>query len=119
MARKAFVVLFGFVLVTMVTAESNREVFNSWVGYHYTQLNGKFSGSVSFNGNSITYDTSWVETRQEYVPSTGITDASGNTIGKSRSSRTQTYQIKHERWVTFYFDQNGVITTWRSYGWPM
>jgi hypothetical protein len=119
MTRKALVVVFGFVLVTMAAAESNREILNSWIGSHYTKLNGKFSGTVSYNGNSVTYDTSWVETRQQYVPSTGVIDANGQTIGPQRSSRTQTYQIKHERWVTFYFDGNGYITTWRSYGWEV
>jgi hypothetical protein len=117
MAKKAFVVLFGFVFVAVVTAQSNREVFNSWVGSHYTKLTGNFRGTVSYNGNSITFDTSWTETRARYVPSTGVVDASGRTLGNQRSSRTEYYQIRHERWVTFYFDQNGIITTWRSYGW--
>jgi hypothetical protein len=49
--KKALVALLGFVCVTIATAASNREIFDSWVGCH--------------------------------------------------------------------FDENGIITTWRSYGWQM
>jgi hypothetical protein len=117
MARKAFVVLFGFMLVTMVAAESNRDVFNSWIGSHYSKLNGKFSGTVSYNGNSVTYDSSYTSTERRYVgPEINVGSRAGSGYVRNRDP-WENYQVYHERWVTFYFDRNGIITNWRSYGW--
>jgi hypothetical protein len=96
--------------------KSNREIFNSWVGHYYTELGSNIAGRVSYSGNSITYDSSWTETKETYIPSRGTSSMEGQ-IGPSSSAGTETYYIEHERWVTFYFDENGIITTWRSYGW--
>ena len=115
--KKVLIIALGFVFVSIVVADTNRQIFNSWIGCHYTDLGGNIAGRVSYNVNSITYDSSWTETKTRYIPSTGTSDmGGGNTIERSR---TETYTISHERWVTFYFDQNGIITTWRSYGWKM
>jgi hypothetical protein len=112
----AFILLMSSVLVAMVTAQSNRAIFNSWVGHHYTELNGNIAGRVSYNGNSITYDSSWTE--DEKVWKAGSFNTYTGQRGESGWVRTGR-KITYERWVTFYFDGNGIITTWRSYGWEM
>jgi hypothetical protein len=117
--KKLFVLVLVFAAAAMVTADTNRQIFNSWVGCHYTQLGGNIAGRVSYNGNSITYDSSWTEVKREWVGPTGVTSANGRRVGGRMEAETRTYEIRHERWVTFYFDQNGIITTWRSYGWKM
>ena len=59
--KKAFIVLLGFLVVAIAAADSNRQIFNSWVGRHYTKLGRNIAGSVSYDGNSITCDSSWTE----------------------------------------------------------
>jgi hypothetical protein len=122
--RKTLVVLLGFALATLAAAKSNREIFNSWVGHHYTKLGAKIPGRPSYSGNSVTYDSTWTETRaQSRPPSIGTADIVHGrgliTTGKVEPGRIEYYTVTHERWVTFYFDSKGMITTWRSYGWPM
>jgi hypothetical protein len=119
--RNALVLLLGFAFAALVAAETNRELLNSWIGHHYTELGSNISGKVSYNGNSVTYDSSWTEVKMQYVPGSGGASAvlGQGTIGEYRPPRSVPYEIYHERWVTFYFDANGIITTWRSYGWAM
>jgi hypothetical protein len=113
--KKAFVMVLGFVVVSIVTAASNRDVFNSWVGHHYTALGRNIAGRVSYNGNSITYDSSWTEDEKVWKAGSFNT-YTGQGTGQSGWVPTGR-KITYQRWVTFYFDENGIITTWRSYGW--
>jgi hypothetical protein len=110
-------VLLTFGSVFTATAQSNSEIFNSWIGSHYTKLSGKIPGRVSYNGNSVTYDSSWNEIKSRYAPRGG---RSGGIAGSGTESLAtpyyEDYQVYHERWITFYFDKNGIITTWRSKG---
>jgi hypothetical protein len=115
--KKAFLVLLGFVFVTIVTADTNRQIFNSWVGYHYTKLGGNIAGRVSYNGNSITYDSSRTVVKERYIPAQGAAGVDGTS--NLQSARTESYEVRYEQWVTFYFDRNGIITSWRSYGWKL
>ncbi|MDR0408997.1 MAG: hypothetical protein LBH18_01165 [Spirochaetaceae bacterium] len=114
--KKLFIVAFVFAFITMAAADTSHQVFDSWCGSHYTKIGGNIPGRVSYGVNSITYDSSWTETKSHYI-SGASTTSMGQTIGVPEEPRVETYTIKHERWVTFYFDQNGIITTWRSYGW--
>jgi hypothetical protein len=114
--RKTLVVLLGFALAALAAADSNREIFDSWVGHHYTELGGNIAGRPSYNGNSVTYDSAWTETRAQHRGYLGVAGPGGQGV---QPGGIEYYTVTHERWVTFYFDGNGVITTWRSYGWPM
>ncbi|MDR1250998.1 MAG: hypothetical protein LBK62_02410 [Treponema sp.] len=71
--KLAFFVLLAWVCVTMATAESNRDIFDSWIGSHYSQLSGNIHGKVSYTSNSVTYDSSWTETKSRYVSALGTT----------------------------------------------
>jgi hypothetical protein len=118
MAKKMmFIFLLSFVFVSMAAAESTRDIFNSWIGHHYTQTFGHIHGKLDQTTNSITYDSSWTETKSRYRVNTKMTGPKG-TVG-DQSSGTEYEEIYHERWVVFYFDNKGIITTWRSYGWKM
>jgi hypothetical protein len=115
--KRVFLILLGFVAISIVTAESNRAIFNSWVGHHYTKLAGNIAGRPSYNGNSVTYDSSWTEDERVWKASghSALLGQGSGEYGMVPTGRKITY----ERWVTFYFDGNGIITTWRSYGWKM
>jgi hypothetical protein len=114
--RTALVVLLGFVCAAFATADSNCEIFDSWIGNHYTELGANIAGKPNYSGNSVTYDSSWTETKSQYRGSPGGESAvTGRST--SRPGETVYYKVTHERWVTVYFDEEGIITTWRSYGW--
>jgi hypothetical protein len=114
MAKKMmFIFLLGFVFASMVVAESRRDIYDSFIGHHYTQTFGHIHGKPDQTANSITYDSSWTETKSYYIPGTS------NSMLAGEPSRVEYQEIHHERWVIFYFDNNGIITTWRSHGWKM
>jgi asparagine N-glycosylation enzyme membrane subunit Stt3 len=113
--KKAFSILLGFVCATIVAAASNREIFNSWCGYHYTQIGGNIAGRTTLTQNSIIYDSSWTETKAYYRPGSRRHDVSGSS---GTPPSTKYVDIYHERRVVFYFDANGIVTSWRSKGWP-
>lgn len=98
-------------------AESTRAIFNSWVGRHYTELSGNIAGRASYNENSTTYDSSWAEDEKVWKAGSfnAITGEGRGEYGWVPAGR----KITHQRRVTFYFDANGIVTTWRSYGWQM
>jgi hypothetical protein len=104
---------------TTQTTQSSREIFNSWIGSHYTKVNGNIPGFVSYSGNSITYDSSWTETKSRYhMRSREVyVSSDGHATTTGQPDKVEYYQIEHKKWVTFYFDADGIITTWRSYGW--
>jgi len=100
-----------------VAQAQNREIFNSWIGKHYSRLDGKIPGRASFSRNSVTYDSSYTERIARYVSSRG-SDGMNGPMGV-QPSRTEYDDVRVERWVRFFFDANGVITTWESLGWKM
>jgi photosystem II stability/assembly factor-like uncharacterized protein len=115
--KKLFVVVLGFAVTAIVAANTNRQIFNSWVGSHYTELSGKIPGRASYTENSITYDSSWTKDVRVWKGRAYNTNT-GEGVGDYGMVSTGR-KITYERWVTFYFDKNGIITTWRSYGWKM
>jgi hypothetical protein len=100
---------------TRTSQPSARQIFDSWVGSHYSELGNNISGRVSYNGNSITYDSSWTEDERVWK-SSAYNGATGEGFGDYGMVPTGR-KITHEKWVTFYFNKDGIITTWRSYGW--
>jgi hypothetical protein len=80
--KMVFIILLGFVFVAMVTAKTNAEIFNSWIGSHYTKTFGRFSGKPAQTANTITYDSSWTETKSYYSGSYRTHSARGGVSGE-------------------------------------
>jgi hypothetical protein len=112
MAKKmAFIGLLGFLVVTMVMAQSNSQIYNSWIGHHYTETFGKFDGKMNQTTNTITYDSSWTEDIRVWKAS-GFNVFTGQGMGEY--GWVKVGERTHEQWVVFHFDENGIITSWRS-----
>ncbi|GHV86225.1 hypothetical protein AGMMS50230_18330 [Spirochaetia bacterium] len=109
--------VFWFLGTTNVIAQSKsfRDILNSWIGAHYTETFGKFNGEVRQTQNTITYDSSYKTL--EHEPSTGgYSGATRNGDASRNITPGRNVEVWHERWIIFYFDEKGIITTWRTKG---